>query len=380
MTGAPATDPVIGSVRALLYRCPVETPVVTSFGVMRERPMVLVRVEDREGAVGWGEVWCNYPPGGAEHRARLIASLFAGLLEGRAFAAPSDATAALTEATAVMALQSGEPGPFAQCIAAIDIALWDLAARRAGRPLWRMLGGTSAEIPVYASGLNPDAPERLAARRRDEGYRAFKLKVGFTAARDDANLAALRAALGDDAVLMVDANQAWTPEQARAAAPALARHGVAWLEEPLRADRPWPEWQALRRAAGVPLAAGENVAGAANFDAAIACGALSVVQPDVGKWGGVSGVLPVARRILAAGLSYCPHWLGGGIGLLASAQVLAAAGGPGALEVDANPNPLRELTCGSLAEVQDGRVVLAEVPGLGPAPDMAALRQYQVLP
>jgi L-alanine-DL-glutamate epimerase-like enolase superfamily enzyme len=127
------------------------------------------------------------------------------------------------------------------------------------------------------------------------------------------------------------------------------------------------------------LAAGENLAGEATFDAALESGALRVVQPDIGKWGGFSGCLPVAKKVLAAGLRYCPHWLGGGIGLLASAHLLAAAGGDGLLEIDANPNPLRSLTCGPLARIVDGAATLGDEPGLGPAPDLSALERYRVL-
>ncbi len=233
-------------------------------------------------------------------------------------------------------------------------------------------------VPVYASGLNPDAPERLAATRRNEGHRAFKLKVGFGAARDAANLRALRDALGPDATLMLDANQAWTLEQALAQAPALAQFSPVWLEEPLRADRPWPEWQGLADVLSMPLAAGENLAGEGAFATAIRSGAIGVVQPDIGKWGGFSAGLGVARAILAGGRRYCPHWLGGGIGLCASAHLLAAAGGGGMLEIDANPNRLREATCGPIATVAGGTVSLTEAPGLGTPPDLAELRSFLV--
>ena len=191
------------------------------------------------------------------------------------------------------------------------------------------------------------------------------LEVGFGAERDSANLRALREALGNDVALMVDTNQAWALEDALLAARRLEAYPLGWLEEPLRADRPWSEWQALVRSTSIPLAAGENVAGEAKFDDAIASGALRVVQPDAAKWGGISGCLPVARRIRAAGLRYCPHFLGGGIGLLASAHLLAACGGDGMLEIDANPNPLRDELCGSLAKPKDGLCRLGEEPGLG---------------
>lgn len=366
----------IRSLRALVFRCPVDTPVVTSFGVMRERPMALVRAEDADGVAGWGEIWCNFPAVGAAHRARLVQSALAPLLEGKAFPDPAAAWKLLSTKTEVLAIQSGEPGPLAQAIAGVDIALWDLAARKAGEPLWRLLGGTSPRVRVYASGLNPDSPEKLALARRREGYDAFKLKVGFGAQRDLANLKALRGALGEDVALMVDANQAWTLEHALELSQQFQDFQLQWLEEPLRADRPWSEWRTLCSATGIALAAGENLAGEAAFESALGSGALGVVQPDIAKWGGFSGCLPVAKKILAAGLRYCPHYLGGGIGLLASAHLLAAAGGDGRLEIDANDNPLRTLTCGPLTEIAEGVASLGDAPGLGSAPDLADLSNY----
>jgi L-alanine-DL-glutamate epimerase-like enolase superfamily enzyme len=367
----------IARLNAFVFRAPIEAPIVTSFGVMRDRPMVLIRAEDDTGAAGWGEVWCNFPTVGAEHRARLLSSVIAPLAKSRAFDSPAQAFEFLTAATAVLAIQSAEPGPIAQVIAGVDIALWDLVARRAGLPLWRALGGASPQIAVYASGLNPAAPEKLAAERLARGFRAFKLKVGFGAERDLANLGALRETIGD-CPLMVDANQAWEPAHAREMATRMERFDVAWLEEPIRADVPWEVWRDLGRGTSIPLAAGENLAGAATFTAALASGALGVIQPDIAKWGGFSGGLPVARAIRAAGVRFCPHWLGGGIGLLASAHLLAAAGGDGILEIDANPNPLRELTCGPMAEVTGGMARLGEAPGLGVEIDIDALKPYAV--
>jgi L-alanine-DL-glutamate epimerase-like enolase superfamily enzyme len=233
---------------------------------------------------------------------------------------------------------------------------------------------------VYASGLNPEAPAAMVERRRAEGYRAFKLKVGFDLARDLRNLQAVRDAAGEGAPVMVDANQAWDLAAALDAAPRFAEGGARWIEEPLRADRPWSEWQSLASRTAAPLAGGENVMGLDGFDALLACGAVRVVQPDVAKWGGLSGVLPVIDRVRAAGLRYCPHFLGAGIGLLHSAHLLAAAGGDGMLEVDANDNPLRTLLSGPIAQVRDGAVTLGDAPGIGIEPDLAALREGSASP
>ena len=264
-------------------------------------------------------------------------------------------------------------------IAGLDTALWDLVARRTGVPLWKALDPNGGpDILVYASGLNPDAPEKLAAEKQRQGFTAFKLKIGFGSARDVANLRALRETIGSDARLMVDANQGWDLQTARGVLPVLAPFALDWLEEPLRADRPWSEWQTLMGETEIALAGGENLAGDAAFDTALHASALRVVQPDLAKWGGFSGCLPVARRILGAGLRFCPHYLGGGVGLLASAHLLAAVGGDGLLEIDANPNPLRSLLCAPLDQIEDGRATLSDAAGVGIEPDLAALHAFAV--
>ena len=147
----------------------------------------------------------------------------------------------------------------------------------------------------------------------------------------------------------------------------------------MRADRPWSEWRSLQARLSIPLAGGENIAGFDAFATALAEGALSVVQPDVAKWGGITGCIAVARDVLAAKRLYCPHYLGGGIGLLASAHLLAASGSGGLLEVDANDNPLRGDFCGSVADIKDGEIALPETPGLGIEPDVAAIEKYRTL-
>ena len=120
----------VRALEAYCYRYPLSTPVVTSFGRMLNRPAVFVRAEDEDGVVGWGEVWSNFPSVGAEHRTRLVNEVLAPALTGRAFESPAQAFETLTQGTSVLALQCGEPGPFAQSIAGIDLALWDIFAQR----------------------------------------------------------------------------------------------------------------------------------------------------------------------------------------------------------------------------------------------------------
>jgi D-galactarolactone cycloisomerase len=373
MTSAPFK---IRSVQAFCYRYPLTTPVVTSFGKMTSRPAAFVRVEDEDGFAGWGEAWCNFPSTGAEHRTRLINEVLAPAAVGLVASEPTPVFEKLTQGTSVLALQSGEAGPFAQSIAGIDLALWDLHAKRQKTALWKLLGGGSGTIKVYASGINPAGSRQMAEAAMQRGHRALKLKIGFGPSTDHANLTALRELAGDG-MLAADVNQGWSIERAIELVPALTEFSLAWLEEPIRADRPWQEWQALRKAARMPLAAGENIATHAGFVQALSDDVLRVVQPDIAKWGGVSVCTRIAREIIKTGKTFCPHYLGGGIGLLASAHLLAAVDGDGLLEVDANDNPLRDRLCGAVADINDGAVSLSDAPGLGIEPDLAAIEQYR---
>ena len=368
----------ISRVECWVFRAPIEVPISTAFGTMTSRPALFLRVSASDGAWGWGEVFCNFPQVGAEHRARLIDNMFAGLLQGRPSDDPARLRLALEEQTRRVAIQCGEPGPVAQIISAVDQALWDMAARRAGQPLWKLLSAGPAggnRVRVYASGIGPQQVAETALRKQDEGFRAFKFKVGFTADLDRSNFAEIRAALGVGAVIMVDANQAWSPGEATQRIANIAAFDPYWVEEPLAADESTAAWLQLAADCGVPLAAGENLRGMPAFQEALAAGYLHFVQPDVAKWGGISACRDIAVLAQSHDAVFCPHWLGGGIGLAASLHLRAALGPQGFAEVDANPNPLREEVF-SPASV-DGWVTLGDAPGLGVEPDLARLARYR---
>ncbi len=367
----------VRSARIYVFRAPIARAVRTSFGTMPDRPAVLVRLEDEDGRHGWGEAWCNFPSCGAEHRARLLESVIVPLILGRAWEKPADLSLAAERRLEVLRLQTDEPGPLAQALAALDTALWDLAARRAGLPLHRFLGGQGdGGMPVYASGINHPDIAGTIRRMRARGFRCFKIKIGFDGKTDAENLAAAARALLPGESLAVDANQAWSLDEALDRMTLLRGQPLLWIEEPLRCDSPEEHWALLARKAPAPLAAGENIRSEAGFAAAIAARHLGVIQPDLCKWGGLSRCLPVAKAVLAAGLRYCPHYLGGGIGLLASAHLLAAAGGDGLLEVDCNENPLRALLAVPFPEIRDGRLRLSEAPGLGVEPDLESVMPF----
>jgi len=342
---------------------------------MTERAAVFVKVEDSDGARGWGEIWCNFPNAAAEHRALLFADIVAPRVLGRSLDDPVGLWGEIDRALHVLRVQSGDAGALSAAAAGLDLALHDLRARKRGLPLWRALGGTNdAPVPVYASGLNPGrAAYDTVGRMRAAGYRAFKIKVAFGEETDLGSLRPVAAELQQGERLMVDANQGWDLRMACQMVPKLAEFGLHWIEEPLMADRPHAEWTQVAAVAPTRLAVGENLRGAGPFQDAIDSGLFGVIQPDAAKWGGHSGCLPVARAALAAGRTFCPHFLGGGIGLLHSLHLLAAVRGPGLLEVDANPNPLREGILQDVFSVRDGSVSLPGGQGLGLEPDIKPL-------
>lgn len=382
---------VIERLETFVFRVPLATPRINSFGKMTHRTALVVRLIDNEGAEGWGECFCNWPAFAAAHRNRILTELIGPRLAGRRFEAPQDLTAFLTAEFRILRIQADEPGPFDQAIAAVDVAAWDLAARRAGEPLYRVLGASHKVegVPYYASGLSPDQAVRIAERELALGTVAFKSKVGWGSKEDLASLTELREVIGPDAVLMVDANQKWSMDEARAAIRSLRPFDLSWVEEPIPADHPSADFAELAEL-GVPIAAGENVRGADRFQKMMDVGKLSVVQPDIIKWGGLSGCWSVARAALEAGLRYCPHYLGGGIGLLATAHLLAAMNSigvgiagrkavnvaTGLLELDATPNELRTLLADPFPRLSGGRFQIPQSPGLGVLPDMRRLAQF----
>ena len=359
----------ISNIEVFVYRYPLATPVQTSFGTMLTRPMVIVKITNDDGITGWGEIWCNFPNVGAEHRARLIEQLFAPLIISKSFKNPENAYDYMTKKTWILGLQTGEQGPLAQCIAGLEIALCDIEGKQKNLPIWKLFGGNTDSVSTYASGINPTNPGSLVSDSIAAGYDSFKLKIGFGDELDIRNLTIVRQLIGNNGNLLADANQAWGANEIINKLTILEPFNLKWLEEPIAADRPMSEWKMVKDNASMAIAAGENIQGQENFDEVIESNVLDVIQPDLAKWGGLSKTIPLARQILKSGKLYCPHYLGGGIGLVASAHALAAVGGNGMLEVDINPNPLRSEMVGDMFARTPATATLGLEPGLGYEPN-----------
>jgi L-alanine-DL-glutamate epimerase-like enolase superfamily enzyme len=269
----------------------------------------------------------------------------------------------------------GRNGTHMYALSALDIALWDLAGKAAGLPLWRLLGGSPVDsLPSYASLLRYGTADQVAAactRAVDQGYRDIKLHEITVP-----EVAAARQAIGADVRLMVDTNCPWTVWQAIDIAHQMEPFDLTWLEEPV-----WPPFDydglgRVRLEGGVPIAAGENAAGLLDFKVAFEAAALDVAQPSVTKIGGPSAMIEIAALCQAYGVRMVPHNAYFGPGFLASLHVVAALA-PGApferLFIDLEASPL-----GDYLMARNGRVQVPQGAGLGCDPDMDVLRRYLV--
>ena len=276
-----------------------------------------------------------------------------------------------------------------------EVAIWDLVGRAAGQPLWQLLGGRNASLTAYASsGERVAADERVrrCGALRDAGWRAVKLRVGEAGpAETGERVAAVRAAVGPDMAVMVDANQGWrmpgdrTPPWDVATATAYARalepHGVHWLEEPLPCSDV-EGYAELRRSTEIRIAAGEMVRTEHEARDLIVRGRVDVIQCDVVLAGGVEGCRRLSALADAHGASWSPHTWSHGHGLLANLHVALAVSSNEFLEVPYDPPgwtpERRDFPLPSPVEVAGGMLLPPEGPGLGADPDLDALERWRV--
>jgi L-alanine-DL-glutamate epimerase-like enolase superfamily enzyme len=255
----------------------------------------------------------------------------------------------------------GRNGPVGFAISAIDIALWDIRAKAAARPLHALLGSAGrARVPAYASLLRygqPDDVARNVAEALRRGFRRIKLhEVDLDC------IEAAREAAPPEVPLMLDINCAFgDAASAIDFCGAVADLNIAWVEEPTWPPEDFRAMARVRGAARCPVSAGENLGGPVDFARLFAAGAVDVAQPSVTKHGGVSGLLEVARLARQAGVAVVPHCPYFGPGLLASLHWLAAAEAEAPLEIyfaDLATPPYGLV-------VQGGFVEVPRAPGLG---------------
>lgn len=299
MSARPLTE-----VTARLIRVPLRRPWgpdVVDLGV------VAVEVRAVDGFTGYGFSWTP----------TIGASAVLALLEEHiipfALASETDDPGELWDRAWRHLHEAGGGGLTTIALAGLDLALWDLRARRAGVGFAELAGRVHDRQPVYGSGVNLHySADELADQVRRwtaAGYRAVKIKVGKPDLEEDLDrVGRVRDVLGPDRALMIDANQRWDLETAIRSARALARFDLTWLEEPLLADD-LAAHRELRAAVDVPLAVGENLHTEHRFRDFLDAGVPATIQPNVVRVGGITPFLRIARLARERGVHLAPHLL-----------------------------------------------------------------------
>jgi len=345
-----------------------------ALGTMPTRPALLVRIEDTSGCFGWGEVWANFPPHANVHKAHVIEDVVAAHLKALSFRDPREVQAALRDRLSTFFLHVGQLQVLEHVLAGIDIALWDLALRHVGASFAEFMNLSRPSAQSYASSINAEDLDRLIPYHASLGQGHFKLKIGL-AGHDDTDIVERASRLCPEGLrIMVDSNQSWTLEQAKSSLQAIEAFNPVFAEEALRADAPEGDWEDLARSTDIPLAGGENIYGIEDFLTMTRAG-MKILQPDVAKWGGISGALELAD-VVPDDVLVWPHFMGTAVGQIAALSITAAVGDTSVCEVDVNDNELRTGLCGDVIEIECGRVALPEAPGLVVPPTPDSLRKF----
>ena len=289
------------------FRVPLAIPLSDStHGEITQFGLVTVRLTDGQGREGLGYTYTVNNIGAAAVTA-LIEQDLAGLI----LSTSSDSIEVFWQEMWWHVHFVGRGGLAAFAMAAVDIALWDLRAKTADQPLWRMLGGGSREVKAYAGGIDLDFTlDQLLAQAEGflaQGFRAIKMKVGRDLLEQDIDrVLAMRKFVGSDFPLMADANMRWTVDQAVKAATALAPFGLYWLEEPVIPDD-FIGHARVQSVGGVPVASGENLHSTYEFSQLIESGGVTYPEPDAATVGGITPWLKIAELSQAHGLHITSH-------------------------------------------------------------------------
>lgn len=277
----------------------------------------------------------------------------------------------------------GPGGVTRHAMSGVDLALWDLRGKAEGKPVRFLLSERAVDqVPCYASVLWPERPEQVresAERFLEQGYRAVKYgwgPMGPEAALDEELVAAARVALGPGVELMVDAGRAWEAETALERAERFKPYRISWLEEPLH-PYDFAGYHRLSAASSVPIAAGEFLTLLEEYERLLGEGEIQVVQPDLGRVGGISWGQRIAAQARQTHSRLVPHAFGTGVLLAASAQ-WAAAGAQPLTEYTRAPSPLAQELVQHTMRFEEGMLRLTDAPGLGVELDEGVVERYRV--
>jgi L-alanine-DL-glutamate epimerase-like enolase superfamily enzyme len=353
---------LLEEIEVVPYSLPFREPYVTARGELRNRKLILIRIRG-EGVEGLGETAALSLRGGvdigqiaAEIRERCWPALLDGGVE------PERIWSAIARCR--------NRGASPQALAAVDIALHDLVGTASRDPVWRLLGaGEAAPVVCNATlpAANPAATRVMAQEWHEQGFRTFKLKVGL--AGDVTQVATVRQTLGAEVAIRVDANGAWSVNDAAERLRALARHEIELAEQPVGT---FEQMVDLRRRVEVRIAADESLVSPFDARRARELGACQVAAVKVAKVGGLGAALAISEVMP----SYLSSSLEGPVGIAAAAhavQALRAAGGDAGVAHGLATERLFSRSVGNGVRADGDELIVDDSPGLGVEIDEDAL-------
>ncbi len=372
------SDLTIGRVEAIPLTASMQEGTRTSQGVYGDVSMVLVRIETAEGIVGWGECLGRFGP-------RAYASFINEVLAPR-LVGDSAFDIRRHWQSLRMALSGRAGGMLIEALAGVDIALWDVLGRALGQPIHRLLGGIGRRrVDCYASSVNWADAKVMQEQARAVvamGFTRIKVKLGRPVHDAIECATAVREAVGPGILLGVDANWAYSVDEAVRVGLALHALGYDFFEEPI-APEDVAGYTHLRRALPIMLAAGESDYTVAHATELIRERLVGLIQPDVARAGGISETRDIATLAQAFHVGYAPHvgW-SGAVCVAASLQLAAAMPAFVMFECMFIGNPLRDdlatTPIGAAHTLVEGQLVVPDGPGLGIEIDLDAVERLRV--
>jgi L-alanine-DL-glutamate epimerase-like enolase superfamily enzyme len=364
----------IAHIETIALRIPFTTGGQSAGGVWGGKDLqvvdsLVVKITADDGTVGWGETFGFTAVPAVK---LVIDTILAREVIGRDVAERERLMADLQKKFHVF----GRSGAYIYGLSAIDIALWDIGGKAAGKPIHQLLGGGAAtSLAAYASLIRYADPElvRINVRRAvDQGYRYLKLHEV-----DVACVRAAREEAGPDIEITLDVNCPWTVREALDMAEQLRPYKLRWLEEPVWPPENYAGLATVRKQGGIPVAAGENASTLMDFQHLLEAGAVDFIQPSPAKMGGITELQKVYALAQAHNTTVMVHSFYDGPGLLASVQASAALGGPKSI-VEWRYFDLEAQLYGDAIIPKDGRLAVPQGPGLGLEPDPDVIRDYRI--
>ncbi|NRA86134.1 MAG: mandelate racemase/muconate lactonizing enzyme family protein [Rhizobiales bacterium] len=364
----------------LLYH-ELDKPFQSAFSTFKTRFHCLVEIVCDNGIVGWGE--CLGP---ADINAAVVKSM-TSLAIGRN---PLDIEP-IWQSIYDQFRDQGQRGPIHTALSGIDIALWDIAGKYHNAPIYQLMGGAyRTEIPAYATGgFCPQGGDHQQScidemmARVEEGFKAVKIKIGFGVYKDIETIKELRAALGTDIEIMIDANHGYDVIDAIKVGRAVAQFNIEWFEEPVIPEA-LKSYKTLRQRQSIPIAAGETWHGRFAAQEAMEQGCVDILQPDVCGVGGLSEARKLITLCEVNHVRLVPHVWGTAVALAAGLHFHAIIPPtPGShnqyspkLEFDRTYNPFRQAIITQPIEHNNGVVTVPNGPGLGIEINRSSLKEF----